>query len=144
MKKIQMGTLFFAIAIGLVAAISANVGLAVRHSTPNDLPNPPHLTALHITGQNTLASSWSDSAGSKPRNFNPVLDFGKHGHSNALNICAKTAASADLTNFELRTDPDCNDYPDDMTPAITTKTRTSIDHSSQFAIRYSYNEGFVP
>jgi hypothetical protein len=128
MKKIQMGTLFLAIALGLVAATSANIGLAMLHSTPNDLLDLPHLIALHITGPDTLANSWSDSAGSKPRNFNPVLDFGKHGPSNALNICAKTAAGTE-TNFELRIDPDCNDYLDDMTPVITTKTKTSIDHS---------------
>jgi hypothetical protein len=50
MKNRQMITLLCAIAISLVAATSANAGLAVLHSTPkNDLPNLPRLAVLHST-----------------------------------------------------------------------------------------------
>jgi hypothetical protein len=48
-KKIEMRTLLFAIAIGLVAATSANARLAVLHSTPNDLPNLSQLVVRHST-----------------------------------------------------------------------------------------------
>lgn len=38
MEKREMGALLFAIAIGLVAATSANAGLVSLYSVPNDLP----------------------------------------------------------------------------------------------------------
>lgn len=61
MKNRQMVILFCAIAIGLVAAISTNAGLTVFHSTtPNDLPNLPHLAVLNAYAETAPATSQAD------------------------------------------------------------------------------------
>jgi hypothetical protein len=47
MNKKKMGILLFAIALGLAAATSANAGLIMSHSTPNDVPELSRVEALH-------------------------------------------------------------------------------------------------
>jgi hypothetical protein len=47
MKNRQTITLLCVIAIGLVAATSANAGLVAIHSTPNDLSDLPRLEAIY-------------------------------------------------------------------------------------------------
>jgi hypothetical protein len=47
MKKKEMRTLLFAIALSLAAATSANAGLAVLHSTPNDVSELSRMEMLH-------------------------------------------------------------------------------------------------
>lgn len=47
-----MGTLLFAIAMGLAIAASANAGLIISHSTPNDVPELSRVEALHSAPNN--------------------------------------------------------------------------------------------
>jgi hypothetical protein len=199
MKKIEMRTLLFAIAIGLVAATSANAGLATLHSTPNDLPDLPQLAVYYstpnnlsepsyaeyfVTGINStpspnetttgtaltfsniwgwtnksdnllfdnlksgaksyidnqgggdystnkspLAGNWPNLICGKPQNFNPVFDFGSLGLLNMRNNLAETIPGPDKANG-FKIDPDYNDFSYDMTPAMTTKTKTPAAHHS--------------
>jgi hypothetical protein len=76
--------------------------------------------AVHSTLVNNLSASLSD----KPQHFDTVIDFGKLGLLDTLNAYAKTAGTGQA-NFEFRIDPDCNDYHDDVTPAIITEPRPS-------------------
>lgn len=199
MKKNEMAVLLLAIAIGLVAATSANAGLVMRHSTPNDLPKLPQLivyrstpndlpelshaeyyatginststpneittdkvTTLaniwgwtsesgnhlfdnlksgaksHIdnqsggdcfTNKSPLAGDWSNLICGKPQNFNPVFDFGSPVLPDMHNNLAETIPGTDKANgFKL--DPDYNDFSYDITPAITTETKTPATRHS--------------
>ena len=110
MKNGQVITLLCAIAISLVAATSANVGLAVLYSTPKDLPNLPHtecFTRIFTPNEKITGAAWD-----------------------MPDACAETTPSMDQTNLEFKIKPDCNDYPDDMTPAINTETWTPAYHHS--------------
>jgi hypothetical protein len=71
--------------------------------------------------QGKLVSSWSDSAGGKPRNFNLVLDFGKLGLLDALNAYATTKPGKGKANFGFGIDPDCHYYDNGVTFTITTE-----------------------
>jgi hypothetical protein len=79
----------------------------------------------NLAVHSTLVSNLSNSLGSKLQNFNAVIDFGKLGPLNALNDYARTTAGLGQADFEFRVDSDCNDYPDDMAPVITTEPRPS-------------------
>ena len=126
--------------------------LAVLHSTPNDLSELLH-AKYYTTGINSARTpnkittakvlmfaniwgwtnksggDWSDPISGKPQNLNLVFDFGSLGLLDVRNNFAETTPGTDMANFGFRIDHDSNDYDNDMTPAITTKTQTSIDRS---------------
>jgi hypothetical protein len=158
MKNRQTIALLCLIAIGLVAAISANAGLVTSRSMPNNVSELPHAEILlsapndlsdlsqteYVTNPTltpnekiTVAALISTNTQSrtkerdnrlfinqdvgKTQNFNMAIDFDKLGFWKTLSAYAETIHGTGQANFELRIDPDCNDYPEDVAPVIITE-----------------------